>query len=238
MKYSIILPVYNEADNIELLYTEIAEVMNPLSGDYEILWVNDGSTDQSLRILQDLKKKDSRNRILNFAENCGQTAAMGAGFRSAKGDVFITMDSDLQNDPHDIPKMLLELEYADMIAGWRFDRQDNWVRKLSSKVGNSIRNWFTEESISDTGCSLKIYKRVCLDRIKLYEGMHRFLPTLIRYEGFKIKEVKVHHRPRKYGKAKYGVLNRAFVAFLDLLAVCWMKHRNLHYRQYMKEIDV
>ncbi len=236
IKYSIIIPVYNEEDNISILYQRIKKVMDKLNKPYEIIWVNDGSIDNSLNILKKLKEKDKVNRVISFKRNHGQTAAMDAGFRNAKGEIFITLDADLQNDPEDIPKMLKLLDEYDMVAGWRYKRQDNFIRRLSSKIANWIRNKLTYDNIADTGCSLKVYKRECLENIKLFEGLHRFLPTLIKNEGFKVTQMKVKHHPRKYGKSKYGVMNRAFKALKDLFAVRWMIQRSLRYKKDMEEL--
>ena len=154
---------------------------------------------------------------------------MDAGFKHAVGKYVVTMDADLQNDPADIPKLLEKLNTCDMVCGWRQKRNDPWIKRISSKVANSIRNKLSNEDIKDTGCSLKAYRRECFSRIKLFNGMHRFLPTLFKMEGFSVTEVVVNHYPRKFGKSKYGVFNRAFRAFMDLLVVRWMKKRKLNY---------
>ena len=166
---------------------------------------------------------------MHFKKNAGQTAAMDAGFRHAKGSYVVSMDADLQNDPADIPQLLEKLKTYDMVCGWRQKRNDPWIKRISSKVANAIRNKLSQEEIRDTGCSLKAYRKECLDKIKLFNGMHRFLPTLFKMEGFTVAEVVVNHYPRKFGKSKYGISNRAVRAFIDLLVVRWMKERKLNY---------
>lgn len=224
---SIVIPLYNEVDNIEPLCQAIIGVMQDRS--YEVIIVDDGSTDGSTEKLKEWCSLRSNFRSIHFKKNAGQTAAMDAGFKYASGEYVVTLDADMQNDPADIPKLLEKLDAYDMVCGWRQKRNDPWIKRISSKVANSIRNKLSDEDIKDTGCSLKAYRRECLNKIKLYNGMHRFLPTLFKLEGFSVTEVIVNHYPRKFGKSKYGVFNRAFRAFLDLLVVRWMKKRKLNY---------
>ena len=224
---SIVIPVYNEVDNIEPLGNSIINAMQ--GQNYEVLYVDDGSTDGSTEKLKEWCNQHTNFRAIHFKKNAGQTAAMDAGFKHAVGKYVVTMDADLQNDPADIPKLLEKLNTCDMVCGWRQKRNDPWIKRISSKVANSIRNKLSNEDIKDTGCSLKAYRRECFSRIKLFNGMHRFLPTLFKMEGFSVTEVVVNHYPRKFGKSKYGVFNRAFRAFMDLLVVRWMKKRKLNY---------
>ncbi|MEK6559476.1 MAG: glycosyltransferase family 2 protein [Planctomycetota bacterium] len=224
---SIVIPVYNEVDNIEPLGNSIINAMQ--GQNYEVLYVDDGSTDGSTEKLKEWCTQHTNFRAIHFKKNAGQTAAMDAGFKHAVGKYVVTMDADLQNDPADIPKLLEKLNTYDMVCGWRQKRNDPWIKRISSKVANSIRNKLSNENIKDTGCSLKAYRRECFSRIKLFNGMHRFLPTLFKMEGFSVTEVVVNHYPRKFGKSKYGVFNRAFRAFIDLLVVRWMKKRKLNY---------
>ena len=224
---SIVIPLYNEVDNIEPLCQAIIGVMQDRS--YEVIIVDDGSTDGSTEKLKEWCSLYTNFRSIHFKKNAGQTAAMDAGFKYASGEYVVTLDADMQNDPSDIPKLLEKLGAYDMVCGWRQKRNDPWIKRISSKVANSIRNKLSDEDIKDTGCSLKAYRRECLNKIKLYNGMHRFLPTLFKLEGFSVTEVIVNHYPRKFGKSKYGVFNRAFRAFLDLLVVRWMKKRKLNY---------
>jgi len=224
---SIIIPLYNEVDNIELLGYSIINAMQ--GQNYEVVFVDDGSTDGSTQKLREWCTQHTNFRTIHFRKNAGQTAAMDAGFRHARGEYVVSMDADMQNDPADIPKLLEKLNTYDMVCGWRQKRNDPWIKRISSKVANYIRNKLSREDIRDTGCSLKAYRRECFDHIKLYNGMHRFLPTLFKMEGFTVTEIVVNHYPRKFGKSKYGISNRAFRAFVDLLVVRWMKKRKLNY---------
>ena len=174
-------------------------------------------------------------RVIKLARNAGQTAALDAGFRRSHGAVVVTLDADLQNDPADIPALLSNLEGCDAVVGVRRTRRDSLVRRLSSRIANYVRNRLSDEEITDTGCSLKAYRREALERLVLYNGMHRFLPTLIKMEGFHVREVPVGHRPRKHGQSKYGIGNRLVPAFVDLLAVRWMKKRKLRYEVMEEE---
>ena len=224
---SIIIPLYNEVDNIEPLGYSIINAMQ--GQNYEVVFVDDGSADGSTQKLREWCVQHTNFRTIYFRKNAGQTAAMDAGFRHARGKYVVSMDADMQNDPADIPKLLEKLNTYDMVCGWRQKRNDPWIKRISSKVANYIRNKLSREDIRDTGCSLKAYRRECLDHIKLYNGMHRFLPTLFKMEGFTVTEIVVNHYPRKFGKSKYGISNRAFRAFVDLLVVRWMKKRKLNY---------
>jgi glycosyltransferase involved in cell wall biosynthesis len=226
---SVVVPVYNEEANIQLLVGELVATLDTLDRPCEIIFVDDGSRDGGLRALREAREGDPRIRILSFEENAGQSAAMAAGFRAARGDVIVTLDADLQNRPADIPLLLEQLPEYDMACGWRVNRQDPWIRRLSSHIANAVRNRLSHEQIRDTGCSLKAYKRACLERINLYDGMHRFLPTLFRMEGFRVVEVRVGHYPRRHGVSKYNIRNRLIPSFIDLLAVRWMKKRQIRY---------
>jgi glycosyltransferase involved in cell wall biosynthesis len=227
--FSLVIPVYNERDNLAVLHGEITDVLKSIGDAYEILFVDDGSTDGSDVVLRALRAGDPRVRVLTFARNAGQSAAMDAGFKSASGDVVITLDADLQNDPSDIPRLVEALSGWDAVVGVRRERRDNLVRRVSSKVANYVRNRLSDETITDTGCSLKAFRRAALQRLVLYDGMHRFLPTLLKMEGFRVREVPVGHRPRRHGESKYGIGNRLLPSFMDLLAVRWMKRRKLRY---------
>jgi len=226
---SLVIPVFNERDNLPVLHREITDVLNSIGDAYEILFVDDGSTDGSGSVLRGLRAADPRVRVLTFARNAGQSAAMDAGFKSARGEVVVTLDADLQNDPTDIPRLLEALSGWDAVVGVRQKRRDNLVRRVSSKVANYVRNRLSDETITDTGCSLKAFRRGALHRLVLYDGMHRFLPTLLKMEGFRVREVPVGHRPRRHGESKYGIGNRLLPSFMDLLAVRWMKRRKLRY---------
>lgn len=226
---SVVIPAYDEKDSLAPLLEEVRAALDGSGLGYEVLFVDDGSTDGSDRVLRDLRAADPRVRVVSLARNAGQSAAMDAGFRRARGDVVVTLDADLQNDPADIPRVLGALDGCDAVVGVRVGRRDGLVRRASSRVANFVRNRLSQESIVDTGCSLKAFRRTALSRIVLYDGMHRFLPTLLKMQGFRVREVPVGHRPRRHGRSKYGIGNRLLPSFLDLLAVRWMKRRRLTY---------
>jgi glycosyltransferase involved in cell wall biosynthesis len=228
---SIVVPAYNEEDNLPVLLREIDEVLSGLSEHGEIILVNDGSTDRTLEVMIRLKEQYSpwRIRVLTLNGNHGLSAALDAGFQNAKGEIVVSLDADLQNDPHDIPKLLENLTEADAVIGIRAKRQDSFVKKMSSRIANSVRDSVLKEKWRDTGCTLKAYKRTTLDKMKLFDGLHRFLPTLLRMEGARVIEVEVNHRPRVHGKSKYHLSNRLIGPLRDLFAVRWMKRRHFHY---------
>jgi dolichol-phosphate mannosyltransferase len=226
---SIVIPVYNERDNLEPLMREIGQSLRDTGWRYEVLMVDDGSTDGSDAVLARMRAAHPELRVVRFARNAGQTAAMDAGFRRSRGSAVVTLDADLQNDPADIPALLRELQGWDAVVGVRRTRRDSIVRRLSSRIANFVRNRLSDETITDTGCSLKAYRREALSRLTLYNGMHRFLPTLLKMEGFRVREMPVGHRPRAHGTSKYGISNRLVPSFQDLLAVRWMKKRKLRY---------
>ncbi len=222
---SLIVPVYNEQDNLPVLAEEIARALAPTGVAYEVLFVDDGSTDGSPAVLAHLAAADERLRVLRLARNSGQSAALTAGFRHARGELAATLDADLQNDPADIPRLLAALDGVDVVCGVRARRRDNWVRRVSSRIANAVRNWATDESITDVGCTLRVYRTAYLTHLPMFTGMHRFLPTLLRMSGARIREVPVHHRPRLHGQPKYGIHNRLWRGMVDLLAVRWMQRR-------------
>jgi dolichol-phosphate mannosyltransferase len=200
---SLVVPVFNEAANIPILIAEIHAAMSPLVQPYEIIYVNDGSTDESLAVLQELARSDSRVRVFSHGHNAGQSAALTTGFRAARGKAIVTLDADLQNDPADIPRLLAVLEGCDVVSGVRQRRRDPWSRRASSRVANAVRNWVLREAIVDVGCALKVYRREVLDGLPLFDGVHRFLPTLTRWNGARVRELPVAHRPRRHGRSKY-----------------------------------
>jgi len=226
---SVVVPVYNEEENLPVLIPQIAEVLRSLKKTYEMIFVDDGSKDRSRQILKEVAAQYPQIRILGFKKNCGETAAGAAGIKEARGRIVITIDADLQNDPTDIPRMLDYLKEYDMVAGWRQKREDSWVKRITSQIANRIRNSLSGEEIQDSGCTFRAYKRECLRDIKLYKGMHRFLPTLVKMEGYRVIEIPIAHHPRKFGVSKYTTWNRMWRAFVDLLAVKWMKSRHIHY---------
>ena len=224
-RVSIVVPVYNEEESLSVLAAEIAAAM-AAAPDYELLLVDDGSTDGSPAALARLAAADPRIRVLRLGRNSGQSAALAAGFAHARAPVTVTLDADLQNDPADIPRLLAELDGGwDVVCGVRTERQDTWVRRLSSRVANGVRNRLTHERVTDVGCTLRACRTEALRRVPVFKGMHRFLPTLLRMEGARVKEVPVRHRPRRYGEAKYGIGNRLWRGLADLFAVRWMQSR-------------
>jgi len=219
MKLSIILPVYNEEESIEKLYREIKAVLAGLPGDYEIIAVNDGSKDKSLDVLRSISQGDDKFRVINFRRNYGQTAAISAGIDCSQGEILLPMDADLQNDPADIPKFLEKIDQGfDVVSGWRKQRHDNFSRRLPSRVANRLISLITKVKLHDYGCTMKAYKRDAVKDVRFYGEMHRFMPALASWHGAEIAEIVVNHRPRKYGRAKYG-LSRTLKVVLDLLTV-------------------
>ncbi len=229
---SVVFPVYNEEENVPILLEEITAALRGKPWSYEMVAVDDGSTDASLEVLRLSRTKYPNLRVLAFDRNHGQTAAFDAAWRAARGKYVVSLDADLQNDPADIPPMMERLQQsgADMVIGVRTDRQDTWTRKVQSRIGNGVRNWITGDRITDTGCSLKLARREAIERVPLYTGMHRFLPTLVRMQGFAVIEMPVRHRPRRFGVSKYGAMNRAFRGLIDCFAVRWMSKRVLKYK--------
>ena len=222
---SIVVPLFNEAENLPQLDREIRTTFSDSPLIYEVVYVDDGSTDSSTEILLSLAEEDARLRIVKLPVNSGQTAAFGAGIRAARGEVIVTLDADLQNDPADIPRLLAEMTDCDIVCGVRQDRHDSRIRLLSSRIANSVRNRLTRESITDVGCSLRAFRRELTSDLPLFTGMHRFLPTLLRLQGGRIREIPVRHRPRLHGESKYGIHNRLWVGIADLFAVRWMIKR-------------
>jgi len=217
---SIVVPVFNEKENIYPLYTKLRQVLESLKKSYEIILIDDGSTDGTGNILRQISQKDKLVKIIIFRKNFGQTAAISAGFDYAKGDIIVTLDADLQNEPEDIPLLLEKMKDGfDVVSGWRAKRKDPFLtRKLPSHISNWLTSFFTGVKLHDYGCTLKAYKREITRDIKLYGEMHRFIPALASWVGASIGEIKVRHYPRRYGKSKYGS-SRLFRGFLDLLTV-------------------
>jgi glycosyltransferase involved in cell wall biosynthesis len=227
---SLVIPVRDEAESLETLHRELDAAVGGWSGGLEILFVDDGSRDASRARLLALAAKDARVRVLALDAAHGQSAALEACFRAARGELIATLDADLQNDPADLPRLLAAMEHADVVCGVRVVRRDGLLRRLSSRIANAFRNALTGESVRDVGCSLRVMRRSHLARVKLHRGMHRFLPTLLALEGARVVELPVAHRPRRHGRSKYGILDRLFVGLADVFAVRWMKSRRLDYR--------
>jgi len=220
LKISIILPVLNEEENLVEMNAEITGVAEKMDDDYEIIYIDDGSTDRSFEILSELRQKNEKIKVIQFRRNFGQTAGLAAGFEHATGDIIITMDSDRQNDPNDIPMLLDKInEGYDLVNGWRFDRQDAWLsRKLPSKLANGLISKITGVKLHDYGCSLKAFRKEVVENLRLYGEMHRFIPAIASWMGVRLAEVKVNHRARVAGTSKYGI-SRTFRVILDLVTV-------------------
>ncbi len=230
---SFVIPCHNEQENLRALVAAIREATDPLKRDYEIVIADDFSSDNSWNVLKEIAAADARVRGLRFASNCGQSAALWAGMKAARGKFIVTLDADLQNDPQDAPKLLAALKHFDCACGTRIGARkdgDNFVRIASSKIANWVRNKLSGENISDAGCCYRAFKRECVADLKFFKGMHRFLPTLFKIEGFTVTEIPVRHNPRTAGTSHYGVWNRLFASFYDLLAVRWMQRRMFKYK--------
>ncbi|SRR5581483_3938758 len=230
---SFVIPCHNEAGNLRPLVAAIHDAMKSSGENYEIVFTDDCSTDDSWALLKEMSLSDLRIRAQRFAFNCGQSAAQWAGMKFARGKFIVTLDADLQNDPKDAPKLLAALTNFDCACGTRVEARaqgDGFVRIASSKIANWVRNKLSGENISDAGCCYRAFKRECVADLKFFKGMHRFLPTLFKIEGFTVTEVPIGHNPRASGQTHYGVWNRLFASFYDLLAVRWMKKRMFKYK--------
>ncbi len=228
--YSVIIPLKNEAGNINDLVEELEPIMNGLQHSWELICIDDGSTDGTRDILKKLANQKPYLCTIFFKQNYGQSSAFEAGFKAARGQFVITLDGDGQNDPADIPHLVQMISDCDLVCGIRLKRKDSFSKRLTSKMANWVRNWLCDDGVQDTGCSLKIYRKTSLDKIKMYHGMHRFLPALFSIEGFRIREAPVNHRERLRGKSNYNFFNRSLNTLADLWAVRWMKKRHLHYQ--------
>jgi dolichol-phosphate mannosyltransferase len=231
---SIIIPVFNEAGNVQPLVERLKSVLSGSLAPVEIIFVDDGSTDETLSEVRREQESEPTIRILHFPKNLGQTAALAAGFHHARGEALVTLDGDLQNDPRDIPGLVEKLNRWDVVCGIRMRRQDSWLKRISSRIANGVRNWATEEDVVDTGCTLKAYRRACIEHLELYNGMHRFLPTLLKMRGFSVLQVPVAHHPRFSGETKYGTWGRLFKGLPDLYIVRWMKRNRIDYSSQLE----
>ncbi len=222
-RISVVIPLYNEEENVEELHSRLSSVLTTQSFDYEIIYVDDGSTDRTLELLKGIASEDSHVLILSLRRNFGQTAAFAAGFDFARGDVIVTMDGDLQNDPKDIPRLLEEIDGCDLVSGWRKDRKDPFLtRRLPSMIANWLISKVTGVELHDYGCSLKAYRRDVVKNLNLYGEMHRFIPAVASWYGVRVKEVVTTHHPRLRGKSKYG-MSRTVKVLLDLITVKFLQ---------------
>lgn len=227
---SIVLPVYNEVGSLGPLWQELVELLPGLAESVEVIFVDDGSIDGSAEILQRIVKDDHRVRLIRFEANAGLSASFYAGLQATRGRIVATMDSDLQSDPRDIPMLMRYLDNADAVVGWRQVRHDSFLKRASSRIANGIRKAVSGDHVQDSACSLRVMRRECVSAVPPFTGMHRFMPTLLKIAGFRVVQVRVNHRPRRFGRSKFGVSDRAFSAFADLLVVRWMMYRRLRYR--------
>lgn len=229
-RLSVVAPVYNEEENIYDLYLSITDALKERMESYEIVLVNDGSRDKSAVLLNEIAEMDPAVKVIHFQRNYGQTAAIWAGIKNSTGELIALMDADLQTDPHDIFRLLPFIKKIDFVNGKRVERKDTLLKKISSRIGNGVRNWITGDSIYDTGCPMKLFTREVADSFYLYNGMHRFLPTMAKMNGFSVVEVTVTHQERKHGVSKYGVWNRVYVGLMDAMVIGWLKKRVILYR--------
>ncbi|GAB4153456.1 MAG: glycosyltransferase family 2 protein [Planctomycetota bacterium] len=233
LRFSLVVPIYEERDNVPALLSEVRDVLGP-HGPFEAILVDDGSADGSFDAMRAWKAENGASwlRILRLERNSGQSAAVHAGACAARSRIVATLDGDMQNDPRDIPAMLDRVERGDCDAvfGVRHERMDSFVRRASSRIGNAVRNWITGDSIRDAACGIKVVRRDLFLACPRFHGMHRFMATLVRHQGGRVLEVEVNHRPRAAGRAKYGIGNRALRGLCDCFAVRWLKKRVLRYR--------
>jgi dolichol-phosphate mannosyltransferase len=228
---SVVVPAHDEAENLPQLVAEILAAEKVSGRRFELVVVDDQSGDDGWNVLLQLAARHPQIAPYRMQKRSGQSAALSAGFDVAKGSIVVTMDADLQNDPADVPKLLKVVESgeADCAIGWRRDRRDPLSKKVISKVANGVRNWMTSETVKDTGCGLKVFRRECVMKIARFNGMHRFFPTLVKMHGYTVAEVPVNHRPRTRGKTHYNIFNRFLRPMADLLAVRWLQKRTLRY---------
>jgi len=222
---SVVVPFYNEEENVSILQRELTDALTGL--DYEIIFVDDGSRDETVsRIVP-----DPRIRVLSFEKNAGQSAAIFAGLQAVRSEIAVLIDGDLQNDPADIPRLLAEISRgADLVCGYRAQRKDTVIKRITSRVANFVRSRFTRDGVRDTGCTLKAMRQDCIAALVPFKGMHRFIPALVKGAGYRLVEIPVNHRPRRFGQSKYGLGNRAVRATIDMFGVRWLLSRRLNYR--------
>jgi glycosyltransferase involved in cell wall biosynthesis len=222
---SVIIPVYNEEENVPILQAEVRAALKAI--DHELIFVDDGSADHTVEQIEAAPNL----QVIRFEKNAGQSAAMYAGLQAARGAILVLIDGDLQNDPADIPKFLSEISRgADLVCGYRALRRDTRVKRLTSRIANAVRSRYTKDGVRDTGCTLKAMRRECVSALIPFKGMHRFIPALIKNAGYRLVEIPVNHRPRRFGQTKYGLGNRAVRATVDMFGVRWLLSRRLSYK--------
>jgi len=222
---SVIVPLFNEEDSVGILQSELCAALKDFT--YEIIFVDDGSTDHTVERIE----SGTNLRVIRFEKNAGQSAASYAGLKEARGATVVLIDGDLRNDPADIPKLLAEISHgADLVCGYRTQRRDTVVKRLTSWIANAVRSRFTKDGVRDTGCTLKAMRRECVTVLVPFKGMHRFIPALVKGAGYRLVEIPVNHRPRRFGQSKYGLGNRAFRATIDMFGVRWLLSRRLTHK--------
>jgi glycosyltransferase involved in cell wall biosynthesis len=222
---SVIVPVYNEEENVPILQAELRAALRAI--DHEIIFVDDGSADHTVERIEAAPNL----RVIRFEKNAGQSAAMYAGLQASRGAILVLIDGDLQNDPADIPSLIDEISRgADLVCGYRALRRDTRVKRLTSRIANAVRSRYTKDGVRDTGCTLKAMRRECVSALVPFKGMHRFIPALIKDAGYRLVEIPVNHRPRRFGETKYGLGNRAVRATMDMFGVRWLLSRRLKYK--------
>ncbi|PYK50410.1 MAG: glycosyltransferase [Verrucomicrobia bacterium] len=222
---SVVVPLFNEEESIAILQSELSAALK--SFDYEIIFVDDGSHDRTVERIE----AAPNIRLIRFEKNAGQSAAIYAGVHAARGATVVLIDGDLQNDPADIPRLLAEIARgADLVCGYRAQRRDTRVKRLTSWIANAVRSRFTKDGVRDTGCTLKAMRRECVGALVPFKGMHRFIPALVKGAGYQLVEIPVNHRPRRFGQSKYGLGNRAVRATLDMFGVRWLLSRRLSFK--------
>jgi glycosyltransferase involved in cell wall biosynthesis len=229
LQLSAVIPAYNEVECVPILVEELRAALDSTRRTWELVLVNDGSTDGTSLVMDQAAQNDPRIRVFHLEKNAGQSAALAAGLERAHGEIIVTLDADLQNDPADIPALLAALDGNDVVSGVRATRRDTWIRRVSSRVANATRRAALGDSITDIGCSLKAYRSEVLVGLPLFVGAHRFLPALCAFRGAKVVEIEVRHRPRTRGVSKYGMGNRLWRGIHDLIGVSWLKHRLVRY---------
>jgi len=229
LELSVVLPVFNEAQSLPILWEELQAVLKTFGAAAEVIVVDDGSSDGSVDFVRLLQVSDPRVRLIRLTKNSGLSSALAAGLLASRGRIIVTLDSDLQSDPADISALLGYLDRWDAACGWRQSRRDPWLKRVSSRIANNVRVVVLDDQIHDSACSLRAMHRRCVESLELFDGFHRFIPALLRQAGHRVIAVPVHHRPRRFGVSHYGVRNRAWRAFVDMLGVRWLHLRRLRY---------
>jgi dolichol-phosphate mannosyltransferase len=222
---SVVVPLFNEEESMAILQSELRDALKDLN--HEVVFVDDGSSDRTVERIEPAQNV----RVVRFEKNAGQSAAIFAGLNAARGATLVLIDGDLQNDPADIPRLLAEIASgADLVCGYRVKRQDTLVKRLTSRIANAVRSRYTKDGVRDTGCTLKAMRRECVSALLPFKGMHRFIPALVKAAGYRLVEIPVSHRPRRFGQSKYGLGNRALRATMDMFGVRWLLSRRLNYK--------